>query len=126
MSKRHAEILAAIEAAGLTKHLLSFSYGRDKLMGIMALAAIEQLRQDPRFVEGPLHLLHHVGEDPTEFRSHRGELVRKSLQVVVDKKTGRFEADLDKFSPYSDLVSWFGHAGEVIGGLFRKDPSESE
>lgn len=85
-------------------------------------AGLTRLQQDDRFASGILHGLHaDVGEDRADFRSHTGALGKGSLQIVVDKQTGRAYADVDRFSPYSDVVGFLGHAfGEVIPGWFRK------
>lgn len=83
-----------------------------------------QLALDPCFANGVLYGLHTDDFDPgsnlTEFRSHTGALGRGSLQIVFERKTGTIYADVDRFSPYSDVVGFLGHSGEVIGGFFKK------
>jgi hypothetical protein len=88
----------------------------------MRLSAIRALRADGRFAEGMLYGLHtDVGEDLTDFRSYRGTFGRGSLQIVIDKRTGAFYADIDQWNPYADVVNWVGHAfGEVVPHWFRK------
>lgn len=90
--------------------------------GVVRLDLIAQLQADRRFACGPFHLMHaDVGEPRTEFRSHTGELGDGSLQIVINTQTGDFYADVDKFSPYSDLVGVVGHFfGEVMGPWFRR------
>ena len=61
-----------------------------------------------------------VGAKLTDFRSYRGVLGKGSLQIVLDKETGRFYADCDKFNIYEDLVNIFGHSfGEVVPYFVR-------
>lgn len=82
---------------------------------------LQHLREHPEFCEGVLHQLHQdVGEDRTEFRCFRGAFGKGSLQLVIDRSTGKFYADLDHWNPYEDVVNWVGHAGEVLGGWWRR------
>lgn len=95
--------------------------------GRTGLLMVVQLRRDSRFAEGTLHRLHaDVGTNLTDFRSHRGAFGKGSLQIVVDLTTGQFYADVDLFSPYTDLVNFMGHTGEVIAGWWRKRKPRSE
>jgi len=87
---------------------------------------LSQLRNDDRFAEGVFYGLHRdVGHALVDFRSFRGVLGEGSLQLVIDKETGRFYADVDRWNPYADVVNFIGHTGEVIAGFFggwhRKD-----
>ena len=91
-----------------------------KVTGQLAPSALVALRADPRFVEGPLHLLHDVGAPKTEFRSERGAFGRGSLQVVVNTVNGRCVLDVDRFSPYDDVVGFLGHTGEVVVSGWRR------
>jgi len=83
---------------------------------------IEKLRRDERFACGALHGLHaDVGGSRIDFRSHRGELGPRSLQIVISRDTGHVYCDIDRFSPYSDVVGFVGHAFvDVFPGLWRK------
>jgi hypothetical protein len=39
----------------------------------------------------------------------------------MDRYTGHFYADVDRFNPYQDVVNAFGHVfGEVLPHLFRR------
>ena len=120
--RRAEDVRAQLEAAGLTPYLVDTSASDHAVSGRMRITAINVLRADPRFASGLLYQLHKdVGEDLTEFRAHPGEIGKGSLQIVIDKQTGRFYADIDGFSPYSDVVNWIGHAfGEVVPSFFRK------
>lgn len=122
MSPRTAdEVFAQLHAAGVVPWLRAYQFNPGSVTGRIDLRVIRRLRADPRFCEGPLHGLHaDVGEDRLDFRSDRGAFGWGSLQIVVDKTTGRFYADVDAHSPYTDLVNWIGHAGEVIGGWFKR------
>lgn len=85
------------------------------------LRIVTVLRGDRRFKEGIGHLLHvDVGTHRLDFRGHRNEFGKGSLQIVIDKKTGVFYSDVDAFSPYSDLIGLFGHAAEVIRNRWRR------
>ena len=78
------------------------------------------LANDTRYIEGPLGVLHDVGEPKTEYRSVRGTFGKGSLQVVVNTETGQCILDVDRFSPYDDVVGFLGHAWEVMRGWFRR------
>jgi hypothetical protein len=122
---RSAEVQAHLDAAGLTPFIVESSTPFDgKVAGRLRLLAIPTLRRDPRFQEGIWHLLHpNVGKPKTEFRANRGELIEgseNSLQVVINLKSGAFEADLDKYNT-QDVVNIVGHLfGEVLPGWVRK------
>jgi len=114
-------VLEQLDAAGVLSQSLSLEEREASVVGRLPLMVIGQLRADERFAEGPLYKLHaDVGEDLTEFRSYRGTLGRGSLQIVIDKETGRFYADVDAFNPYADLVNFVGHSSEVVAGVWRK------
>ena len=130
--RRAEQVHAQLIAAGLAPYLVGDPVLTDfAVRGHIRLTALNRLRRDTRFQEGIWHFLHaDVGKPRTEFRSHRGELgPQSSLQLVVNLRTGDFYADLDKYSPYTDLVSIVGHLfGEVIGPkvarLFTRKPKE--
>jgi len=108
--------------AGYSKHAKSIFVEGKTVTGTFDLEIIPLLEADERFANGPLHGLHaDVGEDRTDFRSYRGTLGEGSLQLVIDRKTGRFYADIDEWNPYADVVNWVGHAfGEVVPHFFAK------
>lgn len=90
-------------------------------LGRLSLVGVVALRKDERFVEGPLSGMHpEVGEPRTEFRSVRGSLGPGSLQVVVNLQTGVCFLDVDRFSPYDDVVGFVGHTGEVLSGWGKR------
>jgi hypothetical protein len=119
-----ARVVQYASAAGILRYITPEFVDENAIAGTVDLAVLEHLRKDRRFVCGFLHKLHpEVGTPRTEFRSHSRELhpdLPRSLQVVVNTVTGRLHADVDKFSPYSDVVGWIGHAGEVVAGWFRR------
>lgn len=119
------DILAQLERAGLVPFIVDVdpSNGESSsISGRLRCDVVPVLDTDPRFASGVLYQLHKdVGGHLTEFRSHTGALGWGSLQIVIDKRTGRFHADLDEFNPYQDLVNFGGHSfKEVIPYLFRK------
>jgi hypothetical protein len=127
--KRAAEIHAQLVTAGLAPYLVDTDASEYAVSGRLRIEAVNVLRADARFASGLLYQLHKdVGRNLTEFRAHPGEIGPGSLQIVIDKTTGRFYADLDRFNPYSDLVNVFGHTfGEVVphwlskvGRFFRR------
>lgn len=117
---------AQLGAAGILKYLTPIAV-TDRM--ITASAAphhtliIQQLLTDERFANGPLHRLHvDVGLNRRDFRAFRGALGTEhkgSLQVVIDEITGNFYADIDKWNPYEDAVSWLGHTFEDV--LFKRN-----
>lgn len=117
------EVRAQLARAGLLPLVRTFN-GSDgiSVSGTISLFALRKLEADPRFKSGPLHLMHgEVGAHRTEFRADPGELGDGSLQIVIDKKTGHFHADVDKFSPYVDLFGFGGHALiEVLPYIVKK------
>lgn len=90
--------------------------------GVIALSILPALRADLRFHEGPFHLLHaDIPHPRTEFRSYRGTLGPGSMQFVINTDRGLFYADIDKFSPYEDVVGVVGHLfGEVLPHWVKK------
>jgi hypothetical protein len=131
MTTAVAEILRQLDQAGYVDDLLQFEVLDQSISGTIALAAIARLRNDTRFAKGALHGLHEdVGEHRLDFRSYNGALGKGSLQLVIDKETGRFYCDLDDHNPYQDVVRFLGHAfGEVIPNwvkrLFRRKKGET-
>ena len=119
------DILGQFSKADLFRHVLRWDSHRGddtSVTGVLNLDAIAMLDADPRFARGGLHHLHvEVGKHRTEFRAHPGEIGTGSLQIVIDTQTGRFYADIDKFSPYTDGVNVIGHTfGEVVPGWLKK------
>lgn len=74
------------------------------------------------FAHGILYGFHtDVGRNLTDFRSYTGTFGPGSLQIVMDRNTGHFYADVDRFNPYQDVINAFGHLfGEVLPHLFRR------
>lgn len=119
------EILSQFQKAGVLPYVVTFDPhgGEDSsINGFLNVEAVAVLDQDPRFARGPLHALHaDVGEPRTEFRAHPGEVGDGSLQIVINTETGRFYADIDRFSPYTDVVNSAGHAfAEVLPNWLKK------
>lgn len=106
---------------GLTPVEVSRRVVRATAPAEVLLGLIVRLKRDERFASGLLHQLHKdIGPNRVEFRSHLGSFGKRSMQIVLDPTTGRFYADLDRFNPYSSVAGWVGHAGEVIGGWWRR------
>jgi hypothetical protein len=121
--RRTSDVLAQLEHAGLDLYILQTDHSEEgALKGRMSVRVLNLLDADPRFASGKLYQLHReVGNDLTEYRAHPGELGEGSLQIVIDKKTGNFHADIDKYNPYSDVVNIFGHSfGEVLPNWVKK------
>jgi hypothetical protein len=80
------------------------------------------LKNDPNFANGWLYGFHRdVGDNLADFRSFTGTFGDGSLQIVMDRYTGNFWIDVDRFNPYQDVVNFFGHAFvEVLPNLFKK------
>jgi hypothetical protein len=116
------EAFRQLEQAGYRPYLTACSANGTTLFGTLDVNAIERLTTDPRFANGVFYGYHRdVGGDLTDFRSYRGAFGRGSLQLVVDRQTGQFYADIDKFNVYQDVVGFIGHAfGEVVPHWFKK------
>lgn len=115
------------KAAGLLAYITPETVEDNAITGTMHLTVLERLAKDQRFMRGFLHKLHpEIGTPRTEFRSHTRELhpdLNRSMQVVINTVTGRCHIDTDRFSPYSDVAGFLGHAfGEVIPHWLRKKP----
>jgi hypothetical protein len=114
-------VLDQLERAGYLRYLLVRSATEKAVRGTMNLAIVAELWRDGRFAQGALHYLHEdVGTHRMDFRSYRGAFGKGSLQIVLDWKTGECYADIDSWNPYEDVVSWVGHAGEVVRGWLRR------
>jgi hypothetical protein len=117
-------VLGQLIEAGVGDYIApgSVKINAHSIEGALDLDVLEKLRDHHQFQEGIFHGLHEdVGEHRTEFRSHLGSFGDGSLQLVIDWHTGRFYADVDKFSPYSDVVGIFGHLfGEVVANKIRR------
>jgi hypothetical protein len=114
--------LEQLERAGYLSYVLECEQRDNGWRGIMHTDAIPRLMADDCFAHGLLYGLHtDVGKDLIDFRSYNGTFGRGSLQIVIDKRTGAFWADVDAHNPYNDLVRFFGHAfGEVIPHFFQR------
>jgi hypothetical protein len=117
------DILAQLQGAGLTDYIaeLDPSHAESAVHGRMRVDVVARLSTDARFASGVLYQLHRdVGANLTEFRAYPGEIGDGSLQIVIDKTTGRFYADIDRFNPYADVVNAGGHAFvEVLPNWLR-------
>lgn len=122
MKRSFEEVAGQLQKAGLTRFIVGpVEVEPMRIKGKMDLAVWAELRGNPEFRSGPWHLLHKVGPDQTEYRSHRGVYGEGSLQVVYSPVTGAFEADVDVFNPYEDVVGAFGHLlGEVVPNTVKK------
>lgn len=111
-----------LQSAGYLRKVRGIEIDGKNVSGYFPLHVIADLQTNPNFASGLLHGLHpEVGNDRTDFRSYRGTFGPGSLQIVIDKKTGRFHADTDEWNPYEDVVSYLGHAfGEVVPNFFKK------
>ena len=122
------KVLAQLTASGCAEYFLAPPVEEagairgvvrvDRLPDLLA-----RLHADPRFACGEFHRLHakDVGHPRIEFRSHTGTLGKGSLQWVINRETGQCYCDVDRFSPYSDVVGIVGHLfGEVIFGGFKR------
>lgn len=117
-----AEALEQLGRAGYLPYVLSYEERPNGIHGRVMLALVPLLQSDERFASGCLYGLHtDVGDCLTDFRSYNGSLGRGSMQVVIDKQTGRFFADVDAHNPYQDVVRFMGHAfAEVVPHFVMK------
>lgn len=107
--------------AGVLGYLYDVEVDGERIRAKADATIVKRLRNDTRFLSGPLHGLHaDVGPDRMDFRSIRGSLGKGSLQIVYDPVTTMFYADCDAASPYDDVVGFVWHAGEVIGHWFKR------
>lgn len=123
------QIIEQVSTAGYLTDFVSFEMDSGaSIRGYCRPELIDKLKQDKRFCCGPWHLLHaDVGEPRVEFRSHTGSLGKGSLQIVINTETDRYYMDLDRFSPYSDLVGVFGHLfGEVVPWPWKRKKSQED
>lgn len=116
------EAIRQLGRAGYLNCLTDIEPGQGIVRATFDLALIGKLRDDGRFASGILYRLHtDIGHDLIDFRSFAGAFGKGSLQIVIDKKTGKFYADVDKYNVYQDLVGLFGHAfGEVLPYVWRR------
>jgi hypothetical protein len=114
-------VLEQLQQAGLLSRVTDVRLDPFSVRFVASLPLLAMLDADARFAKGILYGLHRdVGHHLIDYRSHTGVLGKGSLQVVVDTSTYESYADVDSFSPYTDLVGIVGHTGEVIKGWFRK------
>ena len=110
-----------LEAAGLLSCCISCELESKSVRGVAHLTIFDALRAHASIQEGWFHGLHpDVGEHRTDFRGHRNAFGHGSLQIVIDRVTGKYYADVDAFSPYEDVVNFVGHSSEVVGHFFGK------
>lgn len=107
-----------LEASGYFPEMFTAKLIEERAVsGRVRLLMVDQLRKDARFAKGGLHRLHpEVGKNRIDFRAWSGTFGKGSLQIVIDKKTGRCHCDIDLFNPYQDVVNIVGHAYEVLKG----------
>lgn len=125
-----ADVIAQLEAAQLKPWLSEIVIGPKSVTATIRqeqlpnfLITMRARKED--FAEGVLFGLHlDVGDELTDFRSFRGKFGKGSMQIVLDKRTGRFYADVDLWNPYADLVNFVGHTGEVLANWFRRGKGE--
>lgn len=119
-----SEVVRQLTASGyfpdcFNRH--SVSADGKTLVGNVQVALVEVLRQDTAFGCGNFYGLHRdVGAELIDFRSHTDAFGKGSLQFVISKATGDCYVDVDKFSPYADVVGFIGHTGEVLSHVFGK------
>lgn len=115
------EVIEQVRRAGYLDYLSEIQLGDVSVLARTNLELINRLRADRRFAKGRLHRLHpEVGERRVDFRAHTGELGEGSLQIVIGRDTSRVYCDVDRFSPYSDVAGFVGHAGEVINHWWKR------
>lgn len=120
MNEAHRQL----EKAGLLNYLAWIEADEDSIEAWAAAALIPDLRKHPSFVETPWWWLHRtLGKHLTDFRGLRGAFGNGSLQIVVDKKTGRCYADVDGFAPV-DVYGSVMHMAEVIRNRVRRHNAE--
>jgi hypothetical protein len=126
-----SEVVRQITVAGYLECCIGLTTGDCCLHFQLSNAGYERLANDKRFVSGLFYGLHRdVGPHLKDYRSHTGSFGRGSLQITFSETTGQAYADVDRWSPYSDVVGFVGHAGEVIGGsgwfkkVFRRGKKE--
>lgn len=107
--------------AGVLGYLYDVELDGERIRAKADATIVKRLRNDARFLSGHLHGLHaDVGPDRMDFRSIRGRFGKGSLQIVYDPTTTNFYADVDRASPYDDVVGFVWHAGEVLGGWWQR------
>ena len=110
-----------LEAAGIAGYLTSPRLETKSVYAQADTAMVARLQAHPSFKQGLFHGLHpDVGTHRVDFRGHRKEFGEGSLQIVMDRKTLKFYADVDAWSAYEDVVGFIGHTGEVIGHRFKR------
>lgn len=121
MKRSAPDVIDRLQQEGLLDYVKpgSVIVSEYSIDGVMDLAVLEALDKRPNFQRGPWHRLHRKGENQTEYRSYRYD--NMSLQVVINTDTGEFYSDLDKYSPYEDVVGIVGHLFvEVVPNTLRK------
>ncbi|HEY0005397.1 MAG TPA: hypothetical protein VGB17_11360 [Pyrinomonadaceae bacterium] len=108
--------------AGLLGYASELTWNGHGYTGYFPTWIYDSLMGDSDFANGILYGFHvDVGRNAHDFRSYTGTFGDGSLQIVMDRYTGHFYADVDRFNPYQDVVNAFGHVfGEVLPHLFRR------
>ena len=95
--------------------------GKVEVRAIAKPELLKFLKKDPRWKSGPGWRKHRdVGDDLIDFRAIGGSFGVGSPQIVLDKKTNAFYADIDEESPYDDVVGLLKHNLRI---LFKKTPA---
>lgn len=117
-----AQVREQLFASGYLRYVSEHTEAGHGWYGRMDLAVLPALRADDRFASGVFWGMHQdVGSHLCDYRSFNGKFGPGSLQLVIDRETGHFWADIDRHNPYEDLVRFFGHAfTEVLPGFFRR------
>lgn len=117
------EVMSQVRRAGASPHLLNTNVREQSVYAdVRDMASLmAALAQNGNMQQGALHRLHEdIGQKRTEFRGFKNAFGEGSLQIVLGLDTNRFYADVDKFSPYEDVVGIVGHSVEVIAHFFKK------
>lgn len=119
------EIVLLLSEAGYVAYLSDYSEVGETLLGQVDPTRLEdlilKLKADPRFANGVFYGHHRdIGDDLLDFRSYEDTLAHDSVQIVLDKKTGRFYADIDDDNPYQDVESFVRHGYVVVRNFFGR------
>ena len=119
------DVWMQLEAAGIAAYLTEPRLETKSVYAQTDVSLVAMLTAHPSFKRGIFHGCHPdlgPAKYRVDFRAHRKEFGKDhSLQVVMNKQTGKFYADLDLYSFYEDLAGAFGHTFlEVLPNWFRR------